>query len=161
MKKILILSSIAVVAIVLAGCGNQSKVNPNSIGGMYDLSKSAQEIQKDSSNKGAVTSEDNVDNIYKFYNLSNVVKDETIVKDAISKGLKDGENKAELNEELVKNEELGSAYLLGYTFGCKANGKDETTCQNEMGAKISAIMMEGFQSQINSSSSSVPTVPAQ
>lgn len=150
MKKVLILSSVFIVVILLSGCGNSSKVNPNTVGGFYDLSQSAQEIEKDSANKNAVASEDNVDNIYKFYAINNQVKDEAASKDAIGKGLEDGKNKADLNKSLARDTQLGTAYLLGYTFGCKANGKDETACQNEMGQKLSEIMMEDFQNMASS-----------
>ncbi|MFA5029504.1 MAG: hypothetical protein WC518_01985 [Patescibacteria group bacterium] len=146
MKKLFFLLLPAAV-LVLAGCGSQQP-NANTIGGVLDLSKSAQEIQKDSASQSAVTSEDNVDNIYKFYNLNNQVKDEAAAKDAISQGLADGKNQTELNKTLARDKDFGSAYLLGYTFGCKATGKAETDCQNEMGQKLSEIMVEDLQNQI-------------
>ncbi len=163
MKKLLIVSLVAVVAIILAGCGAPKPSN-NPVA-VVDQVATANSIAQDSQNANTVDSEANINNIVKMMNYQGTnPADNQELKDAIKKGMGDGKAQSEMDKALITNSAknsnvFGTGYMLGYTFGCNAVTKNETKCSDDIGKKYQAILMEAFQNQINSSSSSVPAVP--
>lgn len=146
MKKMILLSSLAAVAILLSGCGQTAK---NAITAV-DLTQSAKEIGQDSQSLSAVSSEENINNIMKFMNLQEItVEQQGQLKVAIKQGIEDGKVQGELNKDLIKTAaaqgtSMGTGYMLGYTFGCKAATGDENKCQEDLAAKYQPIIMEEF-----------------
>ena len=155
-KKLLSFLVLAVLTLTLAGCGSQPKAKPN----FGDAYKAANEISKDSNSAEAVDSERNINNIITMMNYSGNETDMASLKEAIRKGITDGKVQGELNKPLITEaakagNNLGTGYMLGYTFGCKAVTGDEQKCSTGMGQKYQQIMMEELQKQIPT------TVPAQ
>ncbi|MFA5020780.1 MAG: hypothetical protein WC517_01820 [Patescibacteria group bacterium] len=144
MKKLFLI--LPAVALLLAGCGNQPKSNPN----ILDARNAAINVTEDSANIRTVDSEENINNIITLMNYSGNETDRAILHDAIKKGINDGKTQSELDKGLITDSasvenNAGPGYLLGYTFGCKAATGDEDKCSNDMGAKYQVIMMEEFQ----------------
>lgn len=146
MKKTLLLTiSLLVAVIVLSGCGSK-KENNLAVGDVANTYGAAQELNNDLNNADKIDSESNVENIYTIMNYQGSEPKEAL-KDAIRSGLADGKNQGELNKELVLKQEYGTAYMLGYSFGCQAVTKDEKKCNDEMGEKYQVILMEGLNKE--------------
>ncbi len=146
MKKTLLLTvSLLVAVIVLSGCGSK-KENKVGVGDVANTYGAAQELHDDLNNADKIDSESNVENIYTIMNYQGSESKEAI-KDAIRSGLGDGKNQGELNKELILKQEYGTAYMLGYSFGCQAVTKDEKKCNDDMGEKYQVILMEGLNKE--------------
>ncbi|MFA6919268.1 MAG: hypothetical protein WC244_04165 [Patescibacteria group bacterium] len=158
MKKLLIVSSVVLVAIILAGCGAQ-KSNNNPITAI-DQVATANSIAQDSQNANTVDSESNINNIVKMMNYQGTdPQDNQKLKDAIKKGMSDGKIQSEMDKVLITNSAkggniYGTGYMLGYTFGCNAVTKNETKCSDDISKKYQEILVESFQNMTS-------TVPQQ
>ncbi|MFA6228095.1 MAG: hypothetical protein WC668_02810 [Patescibacteria group bacterium] len=148
MKKLLLI--LPILALILAGCGraDQGKVTVGDVANTYNA---AQELNQDMNDPNKISSEDNVENIYTIMNYQGNEAKET-VKTAIRAGIEDGKAQGELDKELIKtsaanNNDLGTGYMLGYVFGCKAVTGNEDKCNDDMGEKYQAIMVEEMQKQ--------------
>lgn len=142
-SKLLILSLIA-LTLALAGCGKTDKVTVGDVAKTYNA---AQELNEDMDDPSRISSNENLENIYTIMNYRGSESKET-VKAAIKQGIEDGKKQGELDKELILKQEIGSGYMLGYVFGCKAVTGDEDKCNTDMGAKYQAIMMEELQKQM-------------
>ncbi|MFA5022194.1 MAG: hypothetical protein WC508_03895 [Patescibacteria group bacterium] len=148
-KKTLALLSLVSLVFILAGCGSKPKTNPNFV----DAYQAAQEINKDSNNAQAVDSERNVNNIITMMNFNGNESDMAQLKVAVKQGIEDGKNQGELNKTIITasakdGNNLGTGYMLGYTFGCKAVTGDEEKCSSNMGQQYQKILLEEMQKQI-------------
>ncbi|MFA6593980.1 MAG: hypothetical protein WCT16_01855 [Candidatus Buchananbacteria bacterium] len=150
MKKTLLILPAFALILILSGCGqaNQGKVTAINVANNYNA---AQELNRDMNDPNKISSEDNVENIYTIMNYQGDESKET-VKAAIRKGIEDGKDQSGLDKELIKasaanNNGLGTGYMLGYVFGCKAVTGDEDKCNDDMSKKYQEIMMEEMQKE--------------
>lgn len=145
MKSKILVLSLLLLALILAGCGRADK-NKLTVGDVASTYNAAQELNEDMNDPNKISSDENVENIYTIMNYRGSESKET-VKDAIKQGMEDGKKQGELNKELILKQEIGSGYMLGYVFGCQAVTGDEDKCNDDMGEKYQAIMMEGLNQQ--------------
>jgi len=148
-KKLIVILAFSTLTLVLAGCGNKPKANPN----FGDAYQAAKQIGQDVENIDAVDSERNINNIVTLMNYEGNETDMALLKEAIKKGIDDGKNQNEVDKDIIKNsaqkgDNLGTGYTLGYTFGCKAATGDEQKCSSKVGQKFQEVMMEELQKQM-------------
>jgi len=128
------------------GCSQANK-NKVTVGDVASTYNAAQELNEDMNNPNKISSDENIENIYTIMNYRGSESKET-VKGAIKQGIEDGKKQGELSKELILKQEIGSGYLLGYVFGCKAITGDEDKCDEDMSQKYQTIMMEELQKQM-------------
>ena len=164
-KSILFLSILALTVLALTGCGNQgSGLGVGNVVKTVDLAQTAQSIAQDSLDKNTVSSDENVNNIIKMMNYQGLSpEDNQKMKEAIKKGMEDGKTQSDMDKSLItdsakNSNSLGTGYMLGYTFGCKAATGNETQCDKDIGKKYQEIFLEAFQNMASSSGSqTLPT----
>ena len=152
MKKISLFILVGAISLLLAGCGETQSTVQKAITGA-NIIGAAQDLNKDSNNAQAISSDDSANNILTIMNYQGTAEAKEKMKQAIKAGVEDGKVQAELNKEIVTDKEIGSGYLLGYTFGCKAVTGDEAKCSDDMGAKYQTIMTEELQKQFQTMAS--------
>ncbi|MFA5124206.1 MAG: hypothetical protein WC473_00045 [Patescibacteria group bacterium] len=148
MKKLLLI--LPILALILAGCGkaDRGKVIVGDVANTYNA---AQELNQDMNDPNKISSEENVENIYTIMNYQGSESKE-IVKTTIKEGIEAGKKQDELDKDLIRtaaanDSGLGTGYMLGYIFGCKAVTGNEDKCNDDMGEKYQAIMVEEMQQQ--------------
>jgi hypothetical protein len=146
MKKIILLSTLALTFIfLLSGCGAIKNENVG-IGDVANTYTAAKELNRDMNDPSEVSSDESIENIYTIMNYMGPESKET-VKVIIKQGVEDGKNQSDLNKELILKQDAGSGYMLGYVLGCKAVTGDEEKCNDDMGAKYQVILMGGLSEQ--------------
>lgn len=143
-SKIFVLSLLA-LTLILTGCGKTAN-NQLTVGDVANTYDAAKELNQDMNDPNKISSDENVENLYTIMNYQGTESKET-VKAAIKQGLEDGKKQGELSKELILKQEIGTGYMLGYAFGCKAATGNEDKCNEDMGAKYQAILMEGLNAQ--------------
>ena len=157
-KNILYLPVLALVVVVLSGCGNQGGgASIKSAVKTVDVAQTANSVAQDSLDKDKVSSDENINNIVKMMNYQGLNPDDNQkMKEAVKKGVEDGKSQADLDKDLINNSakvsnSFGTGYVLGYTFGCKAATGNETQCQKDIGQKYQEIILEAIQGMASSS----------
>ncbi len=146
MKKTILLSILTLVAVsLLSGCGATKKENVT-VGDVANTYTAAKELNEDMNDPNKVSSDESIENIYTIMNYMGPESKEA-VKAVIKQGVEDGKSQSDLNKELILKQEIGSGYMLGYVFGCKAVTGDEDMCNDEMSAKYQVILMGGLSEQ--------------
>ena len=153
MKSKLLIISVVALTLVLSGCGNTNK-NEVSLGDVADTYNAAQELNDDMDNPNKISSDESIENLYTIMNYNGSESKEAM-KTAISQGVDDGKNQGELDEEIILKQDLSTAYMVGYIFGCKAVTGDEDMCNDDMGEKYQVIMMKEIQKQFPSMTTEV------
>lgn len=145
MKSKFLIILLVALTLAVSGCGKTNK-DKATIGDVAKTYGAAQELSQDMDDFRKISSEENIENIYTIMNyVGNESKSN--VKEAIRQGMEAGKNQRDLDKEIVVNPDLGTGYMLGYVFGCRAVTGDEDRCNEEMGNKYQAIMMEELQQQ--------------
>jgi len=150
-KKTFSFLFLALLVFGLAGCGNQPKANPN----LGDAYKAAAEIGQDINSADAVDSERNINNIITMMNYSGNETDIAKLKEVIKQGIAVGKVQGQIDKAVITTSakdgnNLGTGYMLGYTFGCKAATSDEQKCSKDIGQKYQEIILEEWQKQMPS-----------
>jgi hypothetical protein len=145
MKKITLLSLVLLSALLLSGCGAGKKESVN-VGDVANTYMAAQDLNQDMNDPNKISSDESIENLYTIMNYMGTESKE-VVKSAIKKGVEDGKKQADLDKDLVLKQEIGSGYMLGYVFGCKAVTGNEDKCNEDMGAKYQVILMGGLSEQ--------------
>lgn len=143
MKKLIIPVLLVTMAIVLSGCGKK--------GGIIDTAnqyQAAKEVGQAMNDLKAISSDENVENIFTLMNYSGTQAEKDKMRAAIKQGIDDGGKQGDLDKDLVTTQTIGAGYLLGYTFGCSAATNDEDKCSEAIGQKYQEIMAEQFQMQL-------------
>ena len=148
-KRILTLAAIIFTVLTLTGCGNKPTDNPN----FGDAYQAAIEIGQDSNDAQTVDSERNINNIITMMNYQGDESDKTKLKETIKIGINDGKNQGEMDRMIISSsitagDNLGTGYLLGYTFGCKAVTDNEDECGDNINQQYQQIIMEEIRKQM-------------
>jgi maltose-binding protein MalE len=146
MKKVILLSVVALVSIsLLSGCGTTKK-EAVGIGDIANTYTAANELNQVMDDPNKVSSDESIDNLYTIMNYTGAESKES-VKAVIKQGVEDGKKQSDLNKELILKQEIGAGYMLGYVFGCKAVTGNEKKCNDDMGEKYQEILMSGLSEQ--------------
>lgn len=146
MKSKMLFVSLLILPLVIAGCGTKLEQKDSNLMDAANIYDAAQDLSDNINNPKAISSEESINNLYILMNYQGA-ESEVAMKSAISRGIDDGKGLGDLNEELVLQQDLGGAYMIGYVFGCQSIIGDEDKCNDDMGDKYQIIMMKELQNQ--------------